>query len=145
MNWKKSAIEDLRKYPLQREALTNIRERIGALETIYRSAKTANLSADPVKGGGNRVEDALLNNIVERERLKATYRATERLVKLVERGLAGLSDEERLVLQRFYIAPARGSVEALMSELHVEKTRVYERKDEALYLFTVFQYGIIDY
>jgi hypothetical protein len=59
--------------------------------------------------------------------------------------LEGLDDRERLVLERFYIQRTRGHVERLMDELHFEKSRVYQCKDEALYKFTISMYGLIDY
>jgi ArpU family phage transcriptional regulator len=98
-----------------------------------------------VQGGGSRIEDRMLSNIVERERLAHTYRAAKRLVELTERGLDGLDERERLVLERFYITPAKNAVPRLSEELFVEKSQVYRIKDDALYKFTICQYGISDY
>lgn len=146
MNWQKEAKEDLRKYPHQKQSLGNMEDRLRALQSEYESIRCG-MSGDstPVKGGSSRVEDRMLNNIVARERLKYTYKATKRLVELVERGLAGLEDREQVVLERFFVHRRPGHVEQLMEEWHFEKTRVYEVKDEALYNFTVSMYGIIDY
>lgn len=145
MNWQKAAIEDLRKYQAQKESLANMKLRIAALVEKYRAIKCVSTDSTPVQGGASRIEDRMLDNIVERQRLAHTYRATEKLVKLVERGLAGLDNRERLVLDRFYINRPSGHVEELMEELNVEQARVYQIKNDALYKFTVRSYGLIDY
>ncbi len=66
----------------------------------------------------------------------------KRLVKLTERGLSQLTDEERRVLERFFIYRGGRHVDDLMEELCYERTRIYELKDEALYKFTVAMYGM---
>ncbi|MEA4896142.1 MAG: hypothetical protein VB064_12915 [Oscillospiraceae bacterium] len=146
MNWKQASIEDLRNYNGRKESLDNIRERIGALKEHYASIKCS-LGSDTVavQGGGSRIEDRMLNNIVERQRLAHTYNATKRLVELTERGLLGLDNKERRVLELFYIMPAKGNVERLKDELGYEERQIYRMKDQALYDFTVHQYGLIDY
>ena len=59
--------------------------------------------------------------------------------------LAVLTDEDRLVLDRFYIHPMRGNVDRLRGELGLEDERsVYKRKDKALRRFTVALYGICE-
>lgn len=145
MNWQRAAIDDLRKYENQKASLDHIVQRIGALKSGYEALKCVTTDKTPVMGGGSRIEDAMLNNIVERQRLEYTYRATRRLVGLVERGLAGLDERERLVLERFFIHRSAGHLERLMGELGYEQRQVYRIKDEALYKFTICMYGMIDY
>jgi len=145
MNWQKSAMEDLRKYNAQKESLDNARERIGALKYRFESVRCSSSDSTPVQGGASRIEDKMLDNIVERQRLTYTYHATKKLVALVERGLSGLDERERKVLDAFYINREYGHVENLYEELHVEKSRVYQIKNDALYKFTISSYGLIDY
>ena len=87
----------------------------------------------------------LLSNIVHREELQRRLSDAQRWVDIVDGGLAVLSDEDRLVLDRFYIHPMRGNVERLCNELGLEDERsVYKRKDKALRRFTVALYGICE-
>ena len=87
----------------------------------------------------------LLSNIVHREELQRRLTDARRWVDIVDGGLAVLSDEDRLVLDRFYIHPMRGNVERLRNELGLEDERsVYKRKDKALRRFTVALYGICE-
>lgn len=146
MDWKKCAIEDLRNYGRRRDSLDNIKSRITALKEQYASVKCA-LGSDTgaVQGGGNRIEDRMLSNIVERERLTHTYRAAKQLVDLTERGLSGLDERERLVLERFYVEPSKGNVDRLCDELGYERAQVYRVKDQALYKYTICEYGLSDY
>lgn len=146
MNWKQEAINDLRSYEAQKQSLNCIKERISALEDSYQAIKCSQTDSIAVQGGGaSRIEDRMLDNIVERERLTHTYKATQKLVGLVDQGLAGLTNDERAVLNKFYITRTHGHVETLMEELHLEKTRIYQIKDKAIYNFTISMYGISEY
>ena len=146
MDWKKAAIEDLRNYNGRKESLENIKTRISALNDQCASVKCS-MSCDsiPVQGGGTKIEDRILSNLVERERLKHTYQATKKLVELTERGLACLGDNAKLVLERFYISPGKGNVQRLCDELGYEQAQVYRVKDQALYDFTIREYGLPEY
>ena len=145
MNWEAVAVEDLKKYKDMKNGLESTREKIVALREKSIAIKNSSTSAVPLSGGGNRVEERLLDNIVERERLKYTYRANEHLVKIIERGLAGLTEEERFILDAFFISRPKNHIEKCIEKLHVEQSQVYRMKDRALYRFTVAMYGIIDY
>ena len=94
MNWQNAAIDDLKKYIDMRDSLTNISDRISALKLNYTSIKSATFDVVPVKGGSSKIEDRLINNIVERQRLEYTYKATKKLVDIIERGLRGLDEKE---------------------------------------------------
>ena len=142
MNWKFEAIEKLKEYTARRNAITSIPEEIKRLEEEARRIRSAATDATPVKGGGSTREDMLLDNIVHREELQRRLSDARRWVDIVDGGLAVLSDEDRLVLDRFYIHPMRGNAERLRDELGLEDERsVYKRKDKALRRFTLSLYG----
>lgn len=145
MKWTECAITDLRKYSGMKESLKNIPERIYVLELRFQSIKSTTTDSTPVQGGGSHMEDTMLDNIVERERLKILYQADIRMVRLVERGLKSLSDEERTVIQLFYISRAEDYINRLIKELKYEKSQIYRIKDEAIYKFTICMYGIEEY
>nr|DAI35509.1 MAG TPA: transcriptional regulator [Caudoviricetes sp.] len=145
MNWQKEAVNDLRNYLPRKRAMESMRERKRALEEKFQSIKCVTMDADPVKGGGSRMEDNLLNNITERERLDLNMKATARLLALTEKGLEALDERQRMVLHRFFVDRPQDHVGVLSEELHMEKSRVYQLKDEALYHFTIGMFGIADY
>lgn len=145
MKWTDCAIADLRKYTGMKQSLINIPEKIRALEIRFESVKSASGDSTPVKGGGSHMEDAMLDNIVERERLKLLYQADRRIVKLIERGLESLTEEERTVLDLFFINRTKHYLEELEKRLGYEQTQIYRIKNGALYKFTVHMYGILEY
>ena len=141
MNWKYEAMEKLKSYNAKKQALRSIPEEIARLESEMQSIRSATSDGTPVSGGGSGREDRYLSNIVHREELSRSLEQAKVWVSLVDAGLAILSQEERLVLDRFYINPARGNVDRLCMELGIEKSQVYARKDSALHHFTIGLYG----
>lgn len=141
MNWKFEAIEKLRLYEAKKQSLRSIPEEIARLESAMKSIRSATADGSPVKGGGSGREDMMLSNIVHREELERSLEQAKRWVAVVDGGLKILGVEERLILDRLYINPARGNVDRLCEELCVEKPTVYRRKDAALRRFTVCLYG----
>ena len=145
MNWKFEAIEKLKEYAARKNAITSIPEEIKRLEDDAQRIRAASTDATPVQGGGSTREDMLLSNIVHREELQRRLSDAMRWVEIVDGGLAVLSDEDRLVLDRFYMHQMRGNVERLRNELGLEDERsVYKRKDKALRRFTLSLYGTCD-
>ena len=144
MNWKAAAESDLKTYNLRCQSLDSIQEKITALKATQDGLRAAAADSEPVKGGQSKYEDKLINCIVEIERLKINYAAASKLVNLIEKGLAGLSSEEREVIDCFYINREYRHIDSLREKLHLEKSQIYKLKDTALYKFTVSCYGIID-
>ena len=144
MNWKTSAESDLRTYNIRRQSLDNIQERITALKATQDGLRAVAADSEPIKGGTSKYEDKLINSIVEIERLKLNYVAANRLVKLIEKGMEGLSEEEREVVDAFYITATERCVDVLRERLGYEKSQIYRIREKALYKFTLSCYGIID-
>lgn len=144
MNWKREAIDKLKNYEARREALENIPKEIKRLESSYAGIRSAATNGTPVSGGGNTREDAMLSNIVHRDELKRRLKEARLWVAQVDKALAVLDDEERLVLDRFYIHRTKDSVVELCDRLNLEKTAVYDRREKALRHFTIALYGITE-
>ena len=143
MNWKIESRDELREYEAKRQATVSIPEEIRQLKA--QMVKLGGSSGTtPVKGGGSPWEDRQINMIVRIEKLKTSLGYARDWVARVERGLSVLSDEERLILDRFYINPSKGNVDRLCEDLHLEKTAVYCRKDAALRHYTLARYGCVE-
>ena len=125
LDWKREAADELRNYTNRKAAIENIRDQIADLATEITSIRSASADGNPVAGGSNGRDDALVNNILKRERLEEAQRLTENRVRRVDRALNQLSERDRCVLQRFYIAPCIGGVERLCRELAIEKTTAF--------------------
>lgn len=145
MNWKREAIDKLRHYEAHKQALECLPKEIRRLESAYTGIRSATTDGTPVSGsGGSTREDVMLSNIVHRDELKRRQKEARLWVAQVDKALAVLDDEERLVLDRFYIHRAKGAVEALCESLNLEKSAVYDRRDKALRHFTLALYGVTE-
>ena len=141
--WKSRAIDKLRDYGLQKTALASIPHEVKRLEIESVSIRSATVDGSPVKGGGNGREERMLWNIMQRDDLMRNQRMAEEYIAFVESGLAVLSSEEKLAIERMYIYPERDAVERLRNEWGLEDKRsVYKRIDKAIYKLTVAMYGM---
>lgn len=140
MDWRKEAAEELREYEAKKTALHSLPEDIAQLKAGAYGLGGASNSV-PVKGGGSTWEGKQIDRIVRHEKLETSLRHVTEWVEKVETGLAILDAEERLVLDRFFIHPAKGNVDRLCGELGLEKSAVYNRRDTALRKYTLARYG----
>lgn len=144
MNWKREAIDKLKNYEAHREALKNIPMEIKRLESACAGIRSATTDGTPVSEGSSTREDFLLSNIVHRDELKRRLKEARLWVTQVDNALAALDDEERLVLDKFYIHQSKGVVDDLCGQLNIERATAYRRRDSALRRFTIALYGITD-
>ena len=141
MNWKTEAKEKLRRYDAMRLATINIPREIQRLEIDAQSIRSARTDATPVSGGGNRREEAMMNNILHRQELAWTLQQAQMWLQTTDRALTALTPEEKQILHRLYIYPEKGNLERLCKELGVEASSIYRRRDKALEHFTLAFYG----
>lgn len=144
MNWQKISIERLKSYENRQQALSNIPEQIETLEMSLTAIRAAKTDKEPIKEGGNKREDAIINNIVMREELSRNLEIAKREVEITENAMKQLTKDEQKILYRFYVNRMRGHVETLSEELCIERSRVYELKENALKKFTIACYGIVE-
>ena len=144
MNWKNEAKEMLRKYDTMRIALINIPAEIKRLEIEFQSIRSSRTDGTPVDGGGSKREDAILNNIIERQELERALLSAELWVQSTERALEALSKEDQLILYRMYIKPEKYAVDRLSEEIGVDNSSIYRRQNRALRQFTIAFYGAIE-
>ena len=145
MNWKKIAIERLQEYEPRKLSLETIPEQLKTLELTYTAIKGATGDETGIRATNGKKDDAWIANILQREELKKSLQIAQSECTITEKALEILSDDEKHILDMFYIAKQRGHVERLSEELCVERSRVYELKDEALQKFTLACCGVIGY
>ena len=144
MDWKREAIDKLKCYEAKKTSIDRTAEEILRLEDDTTRIRSATTDSTPVSGGTSTREDMLVNNISRREELHLARKDAIRWVKLVDGALGVLDEEERLVLDRFYIHRGGGNMERLCGELGVEKSAIYRRRDSALRHFTLALYGVTE-
>lgn len=144
MNWKEEAKEKLQKYAAMRLAVVNIPKEIKRLEVDSKSIRSAKIDASPTPGGGNKREEALINNIAHRQELLWTLEQAQLWLRITDQALTCLSSEEKQILHRLYIYPKKGNLERICTELGVEKSSIYRRRDKALEHFALALYGVTE-
>ena len=142
MNWKAEAKEKLRRYDAMRLATINIPQELERLRIDARSIRSARTDKTPVSGGGNHREEAMINNLIQRQELEWTLQQAKMWLQSTDRALSALTAEEKQILHRLYIYPEKGGLERLCKELDVESSSIYRRRDRALKHFTLAFYGI---
>ena len=141
MNWKEEAADKLRKYDAMRLALANIPEELERLEQESRTIKAASVGGVFVDSPSKK-EDALINNLVQRQELAQNFQQAQAWMRTTNRALSALLPDERLVLHRLYITREKGGMDRLCSELGVEQSSIYRKRDKALHHFTMAMYGV---
>ena len=142
MKWQNVAIDDLRGYHALKESLEGIAMQIEALTAKLEAIKgSPDLSQTRVQGGKRNSDDFKVDTIVQRDKLKKLLKANRLTVRFVERALAALTTDERLVLEILFISPSRGDVDYLSDEFHCGRSEVYRMRDAALKKFTMYLYG----
>lgn len=144
MDWKREAIDKLKCYEAKKTSIDRAKEEMRRLETDTTRIRSATSDATPVQGGGSTREDMLINNIARREELKLAMKDAVSWCRIVDSALGILDDEERLVLDRFYIHRAKGNLDRLCEDLGVEVATAYRRRDAALRHFTLALYGAVE-
>lgn len=141
MNWKNEALDKLKRLPVMRSALDTIPQELERLEHEARGLRSSGDMTVPVAGGGKR-EDALLTNLVRRQELQDALFSAQSWVNSVEGALDALDPEDRLVLERLFVCDGgRSGVDWLCTQLAVEQSSVYRKRDRALRQFTLAMYG----
>ena len=136
MDFTSIAKDKLNNYLAKKASVVNLAEEIKELEYRRRSIRSATSDGTPVAGGTNKREAMLLNTMAQEEEYKECLHIVSRWIRRVERGLAVLNDEERVLLERFYICPEKGAAERLAMDFGIDVKTVYWRKDRALEKFT---------
>jgi len=145
VRWTDSAIYDLKNYSSYKRSISNLEEKIRLLDLKMQQCRSVNFAPTPPNhgsGGERHFDDTWVDCIVEKENIKLGLQVERKKLKLIERGLAALTDDQRYVLTMFYIDRPRDYIEAICDKLHCEKSTVYKIKDAALRQFTLEQYGI---
>ena len=97
------AKEKLQRYDAMRLATINIPQEIQRLEIDAQSIRSARTDSATVEGGGNRREEAMINNILHRQELTWTLQQAQIWLQTTDRALTALNSVEKQILHRLYI------------------------------------------
>jgi len=138
----KELISRLGRIEAHRVALRTLPERLQELEAVADGLNAHKL--DGVKVSGSRsIEAAFAANYEERDRITDKLRSANSELRILETALDSLREDERLVLELFYVHRRKGHVEELQERLNCEASTVYRRKNTALQKLYDRVYGAI--
>lgn len=143
MNWKKEAVNQLKEYSCRKDSLKSIQNRCRLLETETTTLKERELPL-PLRGPLSDAQEQLLSSIAEQKQLLANYQMAKLQLQWIEKGLSVLDEDERMVLEGFYMIGGPCIKQDLMSDLCIERSALYELKDRALRKFTMSMYGLLE-
>lgn len=139
-----AAIADLREYKAQLASIQNLKDAISECQAGIDQLHTTQYDKTPVMGGESGYEDRILTNMDKIKRLNGNLSIAKSKAARVDRGMAALDDEERIVLERMYVNQEREAVRRLCEDLNCEIAQIYRIRRRALNRFTRAMYGILD-
>ena len=139
--WKKQTINELEMYEPRKLAERNIYDQLRELKAALTSIRSPGADAGQGKGGGGSADDRYLNNIVKQELLEENLRETKRALKRMNHAMEVLSEEEKEILDCFFINPEKEAAFNLADKLNIDRKTVYLRREIALKKLTVAMYG----
>lgn len=141
MNWREEALEKLRGYERMRAAERNLKLELRRLKLEQSNIAAARTDAVAVRQSGSRNEDRLLGNLQRCQELEAALERTRCWIHATDGAMAVLEKEEQLILRWMYVQRGCGTIPRLCSQLGVEKSSVYRKRDKALGKFTTALFG----
>lgn len=139
MNWKNEVIYHLKNYTANKNAVTNLDERLKTKETQKYSLKGQNAEDVRVQNGAK--ADTLLNIIVECEEIKKQINDLKYEIKWVEKGLKYLDDTELQCITEFYINNNIHAIYVLAKQLNYSNGHIYRIRNDALNKLVMNMYG----
>ena len=141
MNWEKEVISRLKNYNYRKEAITNLKSRIGYIESNLTSVKTVSIDKDPIKGGGSKQGDILINNIVEKDLLLRNLKYCQREVEELDKAFEILTNTEYEVIQKLYLVSYRINLKDICNEMGYSKSNIYNISHAATKKLALYLYG----
>nr|DAN81525.1 MAG TPA: Protein of unknown function (DUF722) [Caudoviricetes sp.] len=125
--YEKLVKENLRKYIYAKDFLKSASQQVEELENKKDSKLTSTYGTAPLFGGGSSQEDKIININAKIEMLNKNINNNKKIVRDVEYGLKGLSDEEiDITLTIYGQRQGWNKIDKLKREYHYSKTRLYE-------------------
>lgn len=144
MRWDKEVENKLREYPERVEALESIKERLEYLRECRYSLKPGFSDSEPVQGGGSKQEDIMLSRIMEQAELEKNLHNTLHEIRWLEKGLDGLSSEEREIISQMYFEKGKINIDRFSESLGLSTATIYRERNRIIRKLTLRLYGRIE-
>lgn len=144
--WQVICIADLKAYKGKEKSIANLEAELVEVKSRCGSIPSMRYDKERTSGGEpHNPADQWINDLVMREEIEAQLRKVRFEVEKVRRVLEQLTEEERAVLNGFYMNRGNRYIDRLIDQLHLEKSSIYRLKDRALENYALFAYGATSY
>jgi DNA-directed RNA polymerase specialized sigma subunit len=143
MDFRRRAIDDLRRYETLRAGRQSCQYRLEELEQRMTTLPAYTATSPVVGSGSNRTEETWVNIIDaitdERERLSDA----DKQLRAIEGALNAIGERDRKVLLACYASRHRRSMEDIAEVMGVEVRTLYRWREQALIEFTRARYAVV--
>lgn len=136
--------KDLRDYYYKKLGLPDLNKKIENLKENKYSPGGIWSGTDPVKGGGTKQEDKLLEINAKLCVYEKNYKENIEFIDSVEKALESLNELESKIIYEMWISDTRNGLKRLCKELNYSKSSIYNISDNVLYKMAVLLYGKVD-
>ncbi|MBO5870447.1 MAG: hypothetical protein J6Q89_06820 [Clostridia bacterium] len=123
-------------------AYSAIKGELNALEVEKTACKNA-ISNLPPDYDGRIYDDRLINILADLDDCRFRRSVVERELLKIEKGMNGLNDYQRDLIDGFFVDYTHGITEELMEKWFKERSTLYLDRNRALEVFTRSVYGVV--
>lgn len=142
MDWRKLAEEELSGYQTLVNQCESLRRRIAEKNAALYDLTAVQYRHAPVQGNSTDAEARRLQQIEIRDDLLKKYEQKKKQIARIQRSLQQLPEEQQQVLRLCYIERYHGYLARAMEKLHCAKTEVYRKRNKAMEMYTLYQFGV---
>lgn len=124
-------------------AYASIKCELESLEQEKNACKAAIAKLDQHDGEMTRYDDRLINLLAELDDCRFRRSVVERELLKIEKGLNGLTDYQKEIIDVFFIEHQQYAADDLMDKWHKERSTLYRDRNRALESFTRSVYGVL--
>ncbi|MBQ9664607.1 MAG: hypothetical protein IJV40_15785 [Oscillospiraceae bacterium] len=138
---KKAAVSAIEAFTSMEFIINHTDEEILEVRSGLEGVGAQNLSGMPKAGDPQSGEDRLINGIAEIDVLKERYRQAVEYMNWFKPTWEQLSDDERFVLELFYLSDSTGAADRIAEEFGIDRKTAYNKKYKAEEHLSVLLYG----
>ena len=144
IDYKKTCKWELGRYYEKLMAIESLQDEIDMLTDRMEGIRSPKMDATPVQGGSSTAEERIINAICNRDNLTVNHELVKWQVRQMDRGLSILTDQQRRILDVAVMRREYNAIDRLCDELHISRSELYRRMDEAIKRYTICRYGVTE-
>ena len=144
VNWSQATISAAKACSDMEFCISHSRQAISDADSRMYNPKGTNLSREPVSGGTSKAEDTWINCIDAKQNVQSKLQDAEAYMAWFKPAWNRLKEEERILIEeRYMIQRINGErwVISASNRVPYERTRIYEKSDEAIRRLTTMLYA----